>query len=98
MASTTKREIQCLKRLQELSPMFEELCQFLLQEYLLTKDELRVIRESPEKERMLQTMLASLQENRKLQLLEYEWTILPVERIRITIITDTGHREFGAEV
>lgn len=95
---STKREIECLRRLQELSPMFEELCSFLLQEYLLSKEEYKVIRSSPEQARMLQAKLAFLSEERKIQLLEYEWTLLPVERIRITLITDTGHKEFGAEV
>lgn len=94
----TKREVECLKRLQELSPVFEELMQFLLQEYFLDKDELKAIKNSPEQARKLQAKLATLSEDRKLQLLDYEWTLLPVERIRLTLLTSTASREFTAEV
>lgn len=94
----TKRETECLKRLQELTPFFEELTQFLAQEYLLSKEELKAFKSSPEQVRLLHTKLVSLSEERKIQLLEYEWTLLPVERIRLTLVTSSGHREFLAEV
>lgn len=93
----TKREVECLKRMQSLTPMFEELIAFLLQEFLLSKEELKAIRVSPEQARMLQAKLAALSDERLLQLLEYEWTLLPTERIRINIVTDRGFKEFIAE-
>ena len=93
-----KREVECLKRLQELSPVYDELIQFLLQEYLISKEELKVIKNSPEQGRLLQAKLALLSEERKLQLLEFEWVILPTERIRINVVTDRGFKEFSAEV
>ena len=94
----TKREIECLKRLQELSPVYEELISFFAQEYLLSKEELKAIKGSPDQGRLLQAKLASLSAERKLQLLEYEWSILPTERIRIFVVTDRGFKEFIAEV
>jgi len=94
----TKREIECLNRLQELSPMYENLVQFLVQEHLMSKDELLVIKGAPERARLLQAKLATLSEGRQIQLLEYEWNLLPVERILITIVSNAGHREFIAEV
>lgn len=94
----TKREIECLKRLQELSPVYEELIAFFVQEYLLDKEELKKIRSSPDQGKLLQAKMASLSEERKVQLLEYEWSILPVERIKISIVTDRGFKEFIAEV
>jgi len=93
----TKREVECLKRMQSLTPMFEELIAFLLQEFLLSKEELKAIKVSPEQARMLQAKLATLSDERLLQLLEYEWTLLPTERIRINIVTDRGFKEFIAE-
>ncbi len=83
--------------MQSLTPMFEELIAFLLQEFLLSKEELKAIRVSPEQARMLQAKLAALSDERLLQLLEYEWTLLPTERIRINIVTDRGFKEFIAE-
>jgi len=94
----TKREVECLKRLQQLSPVYEELVAFLVQEYLLNKEELKILKESSEQGKLLQAKLASLSEERKLQLLEYEWTLLPTERIKVNIVTDRGHKEFMAEV
>lgn len=93
----TKREIECLKRLQQLSPVYEELIAFLLQEYLLDKEELKALKTSPDQGRLLHAKLASLSETRKLQLLEFEWTLLPTERIKVNIVTDTGFKEFTAE-
>lgn len=94
----TKREIECLKRLQELSPVYEELIAFFLQENLLSKEELKVIKTSPDQGKLLQAKLAALSDERKLQLLEYEWSLLPVERIKVNVVTDRGFKEFIAEV
>lgn len=94
----TKREIECLKRLQALTPVYEELIQFLDQEYLLSKEELKVIKNSPDQGRLLHAKLILLSEERKLQLLEFEWVILPTERIKINLVTDRGFKEFAAEV
>lgn len=94
----TKREVECLKRLQQLSPVYEELVAYLLQEHLLSKEELKAFKISPDQGRLLQAKLASLSEDRKIQLLEYEWTLLPVERIKINLVTDTGFKEWTAEV
>jgi hypothetical protein len=93
----SKREIECLRRLQELSPVYSELITFLLDEFLLTKEELKLLKNSPEQGKLLHAKLVSLSEERKLQLLEFEWTILPVERIKIVIVHDRGFKEFIAE-
>lgn len=93
----TKREIECLKRLQQLSPVYEELITFFLQEKLISSEELKIMRQSPEQARLLQAKLAILSSEQKIQLLEYEWVILPVERIKLVIVTDRGHREFLVE-
>jgi hypothetical protein len=78
--------------------MYEELLAFLVQEYLLSKEELKAIKNSPDQGKLLQAKLALLSEERKIQLLEFEWSILPVERIKINIVTDRGFKEFLAEV
>lgn len=78
--------------------MYEELIAFFVQEYLLDKEELKKIRSSPDQGKLLQAKMAQLSEERKVQLLEYEWTILPVERIKISIVTDRGFKEFLVEV
>ena len=102
MTSKTKirHEVECLRRLNELTPVYEELLQFLKAESLLSSEQLKVIRLSPEIDRakLLQEELDHLAKDSKIQLLAYEWSILPTEVIRITVITDKTHREFVAEV
>lgn len=93
----TKREVECLKRLQQVSAVFEELVAFFAQERLITAEELKAFKQTPEQSKWLQSKLATLSDEQKIQLLEYEWTILPVERIRINIVTDRGHKEFLTE-
>jgi hypothetical protein len=77
--------------------VYQELIAFFVQEKLITEEELKALRQSPEQERTLQAKLASLSAEDKIQLLEYEWTILPLERIKLNIVTASGHREFLAE-
>jgi hypothetical protein len=91
----SKREVECLKRLQELSPVYDELLQFLDQEFLISKEELKVIKNSPEKSKLLQAKLALLSDERKLQLVEYIWQVLPVERISVTIVSERAMKEFA---
>lgn len=77
--------------------MYEELIQFLMQEYLLDKTELKVYREASDRAKLFQAKLATLSADRKIQLLEYEWTLLPVERLKVTLVTATGYKEFIVE-
>lgn len=94
----TKREIECLQRLHELTPIFNDLLEFLKRAELISKEELKAIRLAPNQAKELQAYLALLSSSKKIQLLEYEWSILPVERIRVTIVTDSEHQEFSIEV
>ena len=90
----TRREIECIARLQQLGGSCDDILEFLIGENLVLKEEARVLRLNPEVAKAMQLMLSNLQRSGKLQLLEYEWTILPVERIKIHIITDRANREF----
>jgi hypothetical protein len=60
---------------------------------LLTKEQRKGMNASPDVPKVLQAYIASMKGN-KLQLLEFEWIFLPVERIKITIITDRNTGEF----
>lgn len=94
----TKRELECFKRLQSLTPIQDEVAAYLLQEYLLSAEELKVMKSDSDFTKLLYYKLAGLSEERKLQLLEFEWTLLPTERIKLLLITDRGMKEFLAEV
>lgn len=90
-----KTEIQCLSRLNEISSAHEDIIAYLLDENLVDKTTLSKLRMSPEKPKEVWTILNNLKQNGKLQLLEYEWVILPVERINILIVTNSSSKTFS---
>lgn len=91
------RQIECLTRLDELVSSIAEITGFLLDEKLISKDQFEAIRSSPMKGKDLQALLSWLSTSEKLQLLEYNWQLLPAETINIVIVTDTVKREFTYE-
>jgi len=84
----------CLNRLQETTQQLNSIVDFLKQESLLDDQVIRNIKSSPDFSKYVQETLRDLQVRNKLQLLEYEWNILPVETIRIYIVTDRNQAEF----
>ena len=96
MVSTgkVKRQIECLERLQSLTGQLELILQFLKQEGLVDDNQMRSVKNSSDHAKEVQLILRDLQVREKLQLLEYEWNVLPVENIKITIVTDRDSKEF----
>lgn len=92
--SSRSKEIECLNRLDSLTGSIPEITQFLLEERLIDKDTLQRVRNSPLKGKELQLVLSELKTSEKLQMLEYQWQLLPVEIVNITIVTDSVKREF----
>lgn len=92
--SKVKREIECLQRLQDLTGQLEDILQFLKLENLVNDNQLKTVHLAADHAKEIQSILRSLQSAGKLQLLEYHWTLLPVENISIAIITDRNHKEF----
>lgn len=90
----TRQEIECIARLQQLGGNVDDILEFLVGENIILKDEARALRLNPEVSKAMQLLLSTLSKNGKFQLLEYEWNILPVERIKIHVITDRANKEF----
>lgn len=88
------REIQCLQRLQETTQQLDEIIYFLKQELLIDDGVIRTVKQQPDHAKEVQKLLSGLKAAGKLQLCQYEWTVLPVENIRIFIITDRNQKEF----
>ena len=91
----TRKEIECLARLQELTSSQDEILAFLLAESLITKEEIAGIKRAPDQAKVLQAHLASVSAANKMQLLEYQWDFLPVERLKVLIVTDRNSKEFS---
>ena len=89
------KEIECLARLDELTPSYDGILEFLQSENLLSREESKAIRSSAEISKKIYILLLNLSKTNKFQLLEYEWILLPVERIKLTIVTDRSNKEFS---
>lgn len=84
----------CLARLQETTQQLDSILDFLKQESLIDNQIIRDAKSSSDLAKYVQGLLKDLSTKGKLQLLEYEWTLLPVENIRVYIITDRNQAEF----
>lgn len=94
MTSKTKREIECLSRLQQLTSQLEDILIYLKLEGLVDDNQMKSTKLAPDRPKEIQAILKNLQTSGKLQLLTYEWSVLPVENIIVTIITDRNQKEF----
>lgn len=94
MSSKVKREVECLTRLQGLTSQLEDILMFLKLEKLVDDNQLRSVKNAADQPKEVQQILRDLQVREKLQLLEYEWAVLPVENIRILIVTERNSKEF----
>jgi hypothetical protein len=93
--SRASKEIECLMKLDELTPSYDGIIEFLQSEDLLSREEGKAIRSSSEVAKRVHEKLAVLSKTKKLQLLEYEWNVLPIERIKLMIVTDRVSKEFS---
>lgn len=94
MNTNKRKEIECLARLHALSGALDDVLEFLVSEKLIAPEAVKEAKLSPETPKVVHQMLADLSTTEKVQLLEYEWTILPVERIKILFVTDRNSKEF----
>lgn len=93
--SKVKREIECLNRLQEMTGQLEDILSFLKQESLVDDNQIKSVKLSADHAKEIRGILQDLKVRQKLQLLQYEWNVLPVEIICITVITDRNQKEFS---
>lgn len=92
--SRTTLEIECLDRLHGLTGLRDQILSFLVEESVITKDDTKTIFTSSNQSKATQELLNKLKQKNLIQLLEYEWVVLPVERIKVTIVTDRNSQEF----
>lgn len=92
-----KKKIDFFNRMFELLKNKLEILEYLKMERLITDDEMqRFLNEShTQHASRLAFCLEDLLLHEKLQLADYEWTILPVEMLKLTIITATSKKEFA---
>jgi hypothetical protein len=81
-------------RFQDRTQNLSEIIEFLKNEKLISDAQIKAIKQGSDFCKEVQNILHLLQGNEKLQLLEYEWNILPTEHIKILIVTDRAQRDF----
>jgi hypothetical protein len=95
MSNRASKEIECLNRLEVLTPTYGSVLDFLHAEDLISKEERKGCIQTQDQGKWLWSKLSSLSKTNKIQLLEYNWEILPVERIKIIVVTDRNNKEFS---
>jgi len=91
-----KRKIDFLNRLFELTKCRIELLQFLKDEKIITDDTMARILHDHHTTHATQivNLLQECHKKETLQLVDYEWTILPKELLRLTLVSNTMKKEF----
>jgi hypothetical protein len=90
----TSKEIMCLKRLEELTNQLDDVLMFLRDEGLINDSYIKKAKLSPDCAKEVQLILSDLKRDSKLQMLNFNWSLLPIENISLYIVTDRNSREF----
>jgi len=89
------RKINCILRFMEKSDsIYSELMTFLVEERLMKIEEQVDIDRPAERAKFIVNKLDKLLKEEKIMLVDWEWNILPVERIRLLIVTDSMQKDF----
>jgi hypothetical protein len=90
-----RRQIECLERYAAYTNGLEDILEFLLAEKMISMQDVKTVKQAPDGAKEVEKLLFELQQLSKIQMLEYEWLLLPVERIKIHIVTDNVNKEFS---
>ena len=88
-----QRKVRALDRLFKLSNCFAELAQVLVEDKVLTQQQIRSVYDASFTQYYHDLLEHALREE-KLDILDYEWQVLPFERIKLTLVTPMRHKEF----
>ena len=95
-----RRKIDFLDRLFEKLKCRIDILQFLKDEHLITDDQMQTILHEQHNQHStkIAMLLEELRVADKLQLVDYEWSILPKELLCLTLVSAEGKREFSYSV
>lgn len=94
MKTKITKEIECLKRLHEMTSQLTDIVAFLKQDGLVTDNEIKSLQLAADYPKDVRLLLTALKNDGKLQMLVYTWNVLPAENICIHIITDREAKMF----
>jgi hypothetical protein len=84
-----RKKIDCMSRLFDLLKCRNDILEYLREEKLITDDTMQGILHEHHSGHAAKivSMLAEFQKEDKLQLVDYEWTILPKELVQLTVVS-----------
>jgi hypothetical protein len=91
--SILNNRIECVKTLIHKNGYYD-LMEWLQENKMLDKEKWKTADSLQLKSELVVRSLSAAEQDQRLLLLDYEWTILPLETIRITCVTDKEKKEF----
>lgn len=87
-------KIQFLQRMNALNGLFSDLALFFLKEGIISNLEVARIMGKAEDARAAEFYVVINKNESKFELVDWEWTVLPVENMRLLFVTSNGVKEF----
>ena len=88
------KKIECIKRLFKKNQAYHEICNWLLERDYVTELEVNSYSRNQERAEFLHGILEKALTDKKFMLLDYEWQVLPIEQIKIYIVTEKEEVSF----
>ena len=88
------KRIDCITRLITIDDLYSDMAMWLVNQKIVSIDEAQAPTRTQEKAEFLYHSFKKGVEMEKVVLLDYEWTILPLEQIKITLVTEREKKEF----
>ena len=91
-----KRRVEFLNRIFDLLKCRTLILEYLKEEKLITDDMVQTLLNEHHSSHApkIYNILTELNKSDKLQLVDYEWTILPFEHLKLTLVSHSGKKEF----
>lgn len=87
------KRIECIKRLVDMG-RFHEFIEWFLEHKLITSDSVIGLDRTKERSEFIYAAMKRAEADNNLILLYFEWSLLPLETIKITCATATEKKEF----
>lgn len=95
-----RKKIECLNRLFDLIKCRTDILQFLKEEKIISDDLMQSILHEHHTQHAprIATLLDELASKDQLQLVDYEWAILPKEVVKLTLVSKSNKKDFSYSV
>jgi len=88
-----EKELECINKL-IYEDLYEDFKEYILDNKLAKEEDFRLLARDTERARFVCYTLDQAAKAEKIILLDYEWTFLPIELIKVTCVTEREKREF----